>query len=160
MITYTAPIWRRIAALVYDSFLLIAITFAYGALTTGLKVVISGKGDEPYQPMFHSVLFPVGWVFCLVLFYCWFWRKSGQTLGMKTWRLKVVQAQNPNASPTWKQCLLRAAIATPGVLLVGSAYLFRFFDKDGDCLQDRLSNTRVIFIPKQETAKTQGSSEK
>lgn len=145
---YTAaPLWRRFAALSYDGLLLLALSLGYGGMVTLLGVLVSEQIAEDYQPMFTGFWFPAGWVLTLVMFYCWFWRRSGQTLGMRTWRIQVVAPANSDQSPRWSQCFQRAFWGFLALLLGGAGYWYRFFDKDGDCLHDRLSRTRVVVLP-------------
>lgn len=143
-----APLWRRLAALVYDLFILTALSFAYGAIATVGAVMLSGTQPEDYRPMFQSVAFPLGWVAILTLFYCWFWHRSGQTVGMKTWKIRLTA--NPGDATTqkhvpWSQCLLRCVVATPCVLLAGVGYWYALADPHRRSLQDRLSGTRVVY---------------
>ena len=56
-----APVWRRLAALLYDSFILLAISFLYGAAAT-LAGTLAGWHQADYQPMFRHWLFTLGWV--------------------------------------------------------------------------------------------------
>jgi len=151
--TRGAPLWRRFASMVYDSLLLMAVTMAYGALVTGLLLVIQGdtSGGE-FQPMTKGVanLVFAGWLLTLAAFYVFFWRRAGQTAGMRAWRLRVVPATDSasTALPTLKQSVLRAPLAIFALLLGGGGYWWRFFDAHGDCLHDRWSNTRVIVTAK------------
>lgn len=145
----SAPLWRRLAALLYDSFILLALSFFYGAVVT-LFATLAGSHHDTYQPMFRHWSFTLGWALTLVAFYCWFWRKSGQTVGMRAWRLKVVDAHIPDTTPAWPKCLRRALLAAPLVLLGGIGYWFSFFDPQKRSLHDRMSQTRVILIPKGE----------
>ena len=47
----TANLWRRLAALIYDAFLLFAIILAYGLLLTMLKILFNGSQQvEDVQP--------------------------------------------------------------------------------------------------------------
>ncbi len=142
-----SPIWRRIAALVYDTLILLAISFMYGATLTAIAVK-SGHEPEGYQPMFSSPLFLLGWLFCLISFYCWFWHKSGQTLGMRTWRIKLVQNTVGASPPTWKQCILRSIISPMVILCLGIGYWYQWLNKDQLSLHDKLTGTRVIVIKK------------
>lgn len=142
-----APLWRRFAALTYDSLLLLALSLGYGGLITLLGALVAEQIADDYQPMFTGFWFPAGWVMTLVMFYCWFWRRSGQTLGMRTWRLQLVTLATPNGSPRWSQCFQRAFWGFLALILGGAGYWYRFLDKKGDCLHDRLSRTRVIVLP-------------
>lgn len=142
-----APIWRRLTALLYDAFILIALSFLYGALVTGIAAA-SGSPPQNYQPMFSGVLFPLGWVITLAGFYCFFWYRSGQTIGMKTWHLKVVQGRNAEHTPNLPQCALRALVAAPAVILGGIGFIYGAFNGERLTLQDKLSGTRVIMVAK------------
>jgi uncharacterized RDD family membrane protein YckC len=143
-----APVWRRLAALLYDSFILLAISFLYGAGATFVGV-IAGWHQADYQPMFRHWAFTLGWVLVLATFYIWFWHKSGQTIGMRTWGLKLVDDGDQLRTPSWHQCALRTLVAPPAIAFGGMGYWYRLFDGQQRCLHDRLSNTHVIEVRKE-----------
>lgn len=143
-----ASIWRRLAALLYDSFILLAISFLYGAAATFVGAA-AGWHHADYQPMFQHWAFTLGWVLVLAIFYIWFWHKSGQTIGMRTWRLKLVDDDNPNITPSWRLCALRALVSPPMIIFVGVGYWYGLIDKQRRCLHDRCSHTRVIEVAKE-----------
>lgn len=143
-----APIWRRLAALLYDSFILLALSFLYGALFTFLGALF-GQHTSDYQPMFHHWSFTLGWILTLAFFYIWFWQKSGQTIGMRTWRLKLVDDLEHLRTPHWRLCVLRALVAPLVILPAGIGYWYGWIDKKGRCLQDRMSGTNVVLITKE-----------
>lgn len=143
----TAPIWRRFAALIYDSFILAAISFAYGVVIT---VVGANKQTEvvrDYQVYSDSIWVFICWLVVLAGFYALFWKRGGQTIGMKTWRLQLISSEQ--APVTWRQIFLRLLSAPPLVLLFGLGYWTRWFDQKGDCLHDKLSSTHVVLLPKE-----------
>ena len=141
-----AGLIRRVAALVYDSFLLFAITLAYSGLILGLR--IWATGTEAAQIPFSGLpgfLYLAGLWFFLTLFYSWCWRSTGQTLGMKTWRLRLRQT---NGAPlTWQQCWLRGLLAPLSLAILGIGYLW-CLGPSGDCLHDRWTHTRMVVLPK------------
>ncbi|MDZ7923233.1 MAG: RDD family protein [Marinagarivorans sp.] len=148
----SAPLWRRFAALVYDSLILLAISMAYGALVT-LTGALNGQAQsEKYQPMFHAggiaELVLIGWISCLVFFYVGFWHRSGQTLGMRAWRLKLIDAHNSDTKVSISRCLQRAAWGVPSLVFLGLGYGYRFISPTKQCLHDQLTRTQVIVIPK------------
>ncbi len=137
-----AGVPRRLAALVYDALLLLAIGFAY---TAGILLIqVQQFGAREGQPL--------GWLgfaglwLCLSLYYVWCWRRSGQTLGMKTWRLRLQRVDG--GSPSWMQCWLRCAITPVVILACGIGYWWALFRPSGNCLQDIGSGTRVVVLPK------------
>lgn len=142
-----APIWRRVAALVYDSFILLALSFSYSAVLTAIAAATDRQAEE-YQPMFNGVLFPLGWALTLAAFYCFFWHRSGQTVGMKTWHIKVVQEQMETHTPSWRQCALRAAVSAPLVVFFGIGYIYGALQPSRQTLHDKLSSTKVVFVEK------------
>jgi uncharacterized RDD family membrane protein YckC len=144
----SAPLWRRLAALLYDGFILLALSFFYGAVIT-LIGALAGWHQGEYQPMFHHWIVFVGWVLTLIAFYCWFWHKSGQTVGMRAWRLKLVSQFDNSQTPNWQQCLVRSLVAIPSVLLGGIGYWCSFFDTQKRSLHDRISRTQVLLTEKE-----------
>jgi len=144
-----APLWRRFAAMVYDSFLLLALSMAYGFATQFIHALIYGAGEQDYQPKVSGVAFLLGWLLTLATFYIFFWCRAGQTAGMRAWRLKVVKRSALPAQqlPTLKQSALRAPLSIAALIFAGLGYWWRFADQQGDCLHDKLSQTRVVVTP-------------
>jgi len=145
-----AGLWRRLAALVYDGLLLLAMAFAYAALILAVEVQLFGAGEAPVLHWrgvegLWAALFYLGLWAWLALYYLWCWRRSGQTLGMKTWRLRL---QQPDGSPpTPRQAGLRCLLA-PLALASVIGYLWSLWSRSGDCLHDRWSGTRVVVLPR------------
>ena len=119
---------RRSAACVYDVLLLVAVLF----LVTAVALV--ANDGTAFGPAYLVVVFAVGW-----LFFDWFWRHGGQTLGMRAWRLKLVD--DGGGTLTRRRTLLRYAL---GVLLFGIVYASVPFDARRRALHDRLARTRVV----------------
>ncbi len=147
----SAGLLRRFAAMVYDSLLLMALALAYGALATLINVLIQGappQGEKITWNGWQPLVF-VGLVTVLVSFYCYFWRRSGQTLGMRAWRLKLVSEDL--TVPTLIQCLVRALLAPFSLALLGLGYFWALLNVERQTLHGRLSHTRVIRLPKKAT---------
>ncbi len=75
------------------------------------------------------------------------WVKTGQTLASKTWKIKLVTQKRVNGQNTHlntKQALLRYALASASMLVLGLGFIWALFDKEGLFLHDRLLNTRFI----------------
>lgn len=144
----SAPLWRRFAALAYDSLILCAVALLYSALVTAVFALVLDRQSSAFQPMFSGAWSSLGLIFTLVLFYSWFWHKSGQTIGMKTWRIAVVDAKALDRPPSWKQCWLRCLSGVPSFWVFALGYLYRWLDPERACLHDRLSATRVVLLDK------------
>lgn len=140
---------RRFAAMVYDSLLLIALGLGYGAIVTAINVAIQGAPTErqalewgPWQPLVF-----VGLIMVLVGFYYFFWGRSGQTLGMRAWRLKLVDQDSQRlASPG--QRLARALLAPISFAALGLGYFWLWIDPEHHTVHGRLTRTRVLVMPK------------
>jgi uncharacterized RDD family membrane protein YckC len=89
----------------------------------------------------------IGWVASLVGYYFICWRKQGQTLGMKAWRLKLQNIDGTPASP--KQCIKRSIFACFSLGLFGVGYLICLIPSRKTCLHDSLSDTQVVVLKKQ-----------
>lgn len=145
----SAQLLRRFAAMVYDSLLLMAVALAYGALVVGLNVLLQGAPTEGERLHWGPWRLPVfmGMLVVLAGFFCFFWRRSGQTLGMRAWRLKLVD-RDYSAPVTLKQCILRVGLAPASLLFMGIGYFWRWLDPQKHTFHGRMSRTRVILLPK------------
>jgi len=143
-----ANLLRRLAALIYDGFLIFAITLGYGALLLLLKIVFNGvDGLEDIQPKpLIQWLSLLGWLACTIGYYFICWRKQGQTLGMKAWRLRLQQADGSLA--TAQQCLARSLLAPLSMACLGLGYLYCLVPPANACLHDLFTNTQVVVIEK------------
>lgn len=145
-----APLWRRAAAMLYDSLLILALLLMAGFLNLFIQFQIVGgqqlktmteQGYNPGGPFFYAAL--------LVLiygFFGFFWTRSGQTPGMQAWRIKVVGNNQQLITP--KQSIIRFFIAIPSLALAGSGLLWALFDPQKRSWQDLGSSSRVILLNK------------
>ncbi len=142
---------RRFAAMVYDSLLLMAVSILYGALAVGVNLLINGipaTGERVDWGNWGGVLVFIGWLLTLGLFFCYFWCKSGQTLGMKTWRMKMFDNKSMQL-PSVKQCIIRCLCAPFSLLLFGMGYWLMYAYSDRQTLHDKFSKTRILLLNKE-----------
>ncbi|MBL4821391.1 MAG: RDD family protein, partial [Gammaproteobacteria bacterium] len=135
----SAGLLRRLAALLYDAFLIGAIWMLLGFVVTlffGPDTSSLVNGQVQTDPVVDLVLFPLMVLSC-VGFYLWFWCQSGQTLGMMAWRIKLVSADGQLISI--RQGVLRIILAWPAFFLLGLGYLWILLDKNGDAVHDMLT---------------------
>ncbi|ASJ75049.1 RDD family protein [Granulosicoccus antarcticus] len=121
--------FRRAASFLYDGLLLIAIFFIITAIAIAFN-----HGHAIQSFAFYLFLFIVAF-----LFFDWFWRHGGQTLGMRAWRLRVEALDSETI--TLKQSVARYLT---GFLLFGISLLYMPFSKQGLALHDSLSRTKII----------------
>jgi uncharacterized RDD family membrane protein YckC len=67
------------------------------------------------------------------------WRRGGQTLGMRPWRLRVVAAQG--GRPARNALLLRDVVGNVSLLLAGLGFWWAWVDRDKLTWHDRASGT-------------------
>jgi uncharacterized RDD family membrane protein YckC len=95
-------IWRRMACWLYEGMLLFAVAMISGWLFITLSQMRNAV-DETRRPLLLAYLFIV-----FGIYFVWFWSK-GQTLGMKTWGIRVVDRQGRPL--TQKRALLRYVLS-------------------------------------------------
>lgn len=73
---------RRLACFLYEGVLLFGVVMAaglvYGVITQQRHALVGQHGLQ-------------AWLFCaLAMYFVWFWSRSGQTLAMQTWHIRLV----------------------------------------------------------------------
>ena len=159
-----AGLLRRLAALSYDTLLLLAVLF----IVTALVLPLNGGVAIRHNPFFSSYIFLV----CF-LFYGWFWTHGGQTLGMRAWKLRLQGYDGGGV--TWWQALARFLLASLWLLpllyarkflgldyrlslLIGLIFLFLLLLTR---LHERYSETVLVYmsVPASPTATKPAVSE-
>lgn len=161
-----APFIKRLLAVVYDGLISVAVllvtTWAY-TLVAGAVIgwdryeQMAEEGSIKADPMLTFILFLV-----LYLFFAYFWTRTGQTLGMQVWRIRIQNLDGISVS--WSQALRRyvAAAAILLIALLGAYYLNEatlfatipaivalFYPINGLSLTDRASGSIVAVVPKE-----------
>jgi len=136
--TATAPFLVRIAAMVYESLLVTAVVF----VTALPFLYLVGTAESGWtRHVFQLYLLGI-----LFVYFSAFWLRSGQTLAMKTWRIRLVTVDG--GTLTFRQALLRFVLALFGLLLGGAGFWWALFDRDRQFLHDRIAGTRLIRVPR------------
>lgn len=139
---------RRLAALLYDGFLVAAIWMVLGFLLQRIVGTESNQlvdGVVQTDPVLDAILFAI-MVASGSGFYIWFWTRSGQTLGMIAWRIKLESLDGSLID--FKQGVIRYLAAWPAFFLLGLGYLAMYLDGNGDCVHDKISGSKVVLLPK------------
>ncbi|MFZ3175865.1 MAG: RDD family protein [Thiobacillus sp.] len=133
-----APFLVRIAAMIYESLLVTAVVFI-AALPF---LYLTGSAEAGWRHLVFQ-LYLLGILFA---YFSVFWLRSGQTLSMKTWRIRLV---NRSGGPiTFRQAVLRFFLALLGLLLAGAGFWWALFDRDRQFLHDRIAGTRLVRVPR------------
>lgn len=128
--------FRRLAAMLYDFLLLVALLFAATALLLPFNSGTAATGSQLwfYRIYLLSISF---------LFYGWFWTHGGQTLGLRAWKIKVLTLDKQVIS--WPQAGLRFVFAVLSWMALGCGFLWILIDKNKRSWHDHLSKTAIFF---------------
>ncbi|MFC6441075.1 RDD family protein [Bowmanella sp. JS7-9] len=149
-----ATLIRRLAAMLYDTLVAIAIGMVAALAILLVFMVLFQNGQLDTQGHTHlsdwlksSPLYThlvQCWVlFWVCVFFMWFWRNGGQTIGMRAWRLRILSTTEQPI--TYPRVALRMLCA-----LGGLGNLLLLIDwKNRLSLQDRIANTEVVFLSEQ-----------
>jgi uncharacterized RDD family membrane protein YckC len=126
----------RAASLVYEAILLVPLLFVGGWLFLAFT---HDAGSPLMRTLFRAwLLLLIGGYFA----YCWV--RGGETLAMKTWRLRV--ATPGGGAVSWRRAAARYVIAVLGVGLFGIGLLWALLDPERQFLHDRLAGTRIFRV--------------
>ena len=128
-----ASLFKQFAAMLYDSFLIFAVLFFASAI-----VLLLNRGEA----IESNPLFSVFLLLTVFTFYAWFWQKSGQTLGMRAWKIRIVSEFGGN--PSWGISYLRLIFALLSLACFGLGYFWRLFKPY--TWHDKLSQTSVVDV--------------
>lgn len=123
------------ASLLYELLTMIAIVFVSAAVF----LLLFGDASTGFK-RFGLQLFL--WA-VLGAYYTWCWIKSGQTLAMQAWKIKLVNEHNQLVD--WKLSLIRYVLATLSLTVLGLGFLWAIVDREHLFLHDRLLNTKLVL---------------
>ncbi|MCY0964625.1 RDD family protein [Parathalassolituus penaei] len=139
----TASLTRRLAAMAYDGLVLLACYIFVGFILVGISAAF--HGGEP--PGAFSAAANMSLMFCISFFYySHSWRRGGQTIGMKAWRIRIVN-ENGDKPLQVSQCMLRTAVGFFSLLAAGLGFWWMLFDTRQRTWHDIASVTRIVYIP-------------
>lgn len=154
----TPPLKRRLASMVYESILLFGIVVIAGLI---YAVLVEQRHALHMRHGLQTTL-----LFAITGYFLWFWTHGGQTLPMKTWRMRLVTSDgravglgraigryllawlwflpglgiaSALGAQGWMLALIPAANA---VLWAMTAYL----DPQRQFLHDRIAGTRIVVV--------------
>lgn len=136
-----ASLRRRLVCMLYETLMILGV-LGIAFMVPHLFIGVYLKYTLPGWVLLLHVYLVLG------AYFIWLWRHGGQSLSMRTWRVRLVRIGD-NGTPSLKQCLLRYTLSWPSVLLYGVGLVWAFFDRDGQFLHDRLSGTRLVYFDHQ-----------
>ena len=138
--------FRRLGAIFYDWMLLIAVILvAVTVFTVAIDMLFgSNASQEVLQDPLVKLLYQLYLLLVAGIFYVWFWTHGGQTLGMKVWKIKIVD--NNLGTISFKQAMLRLLYAVISCLPLGLGLFWMLFNPQKQTLYDRWSKTQLVMV--------------
>lgn len=138
-ISAATPGWKpRLACLLYEALVILAIVIIGLIIPHAMIGAAAGVVAGSRVLLAHLFLM-------LLLYFSWHWLRGGQTLAMKTWKIRLVSADGGPLRPA--QTLLRFALVWPGTVLFGAGFFWAILDPDKQYLHDRIAGTRLESAP-------------
>ncbi len=128
-------LWRRIASMLYDSVLIVALLIVMSLPLISFNIQENIILKTTVQIYSYLII---------QYFFVWFWVNSSGTLGMKSWKIKIVDINGNKI--TYRKAILRFNIAIISILIFGIGFILSIFRKDRKCLHDIISKTILIKI--------------
>ena len=134
-----AHLGLRVLALLYDMLPLLALWF----IATVLALALTG-GTLDVQRLPHKLLMQALMLGATAAYLIPSWRRGGQTIGMKPWRLRIVCADG--SQPNSRQLLLRFAVAMISIAGLGAGFLWALFDRQKRTWHDMAAGTLMVQL--------------
>jgi len=132
---YRPSLFRHLAAMFYDLFLMLAVLFFAGIIAI---IFNGGEAIEQGNIFFRIYLLAVSF-----LFYGWFWTHGGQTLGMRSWKIKLLS--NNSNTISWRQSFIRFLAALLSWIPLGLGFWWQYLSKKNQSWPDKASNTYLLY---------------
>jgi uncharacterized RDD family membrane protein YckC len=130
----SASFARRFGAWIYDGLVILAIWLIAALIAVGVN---RGQAIAPEQAWFELYL-----VTAIALYFGWSWWRGGQTLGMRAWKLKLVD--QAGRTPSAAALALRFVLAWASLLAAGLGFVWALIPPQRATWHDLASRTRVV----------------
>lgn len=130
--------------MLYDTLLVFGLLLLASMVVTLPVGMVAGEAAS--QALAANPFFRIWLALVPPAFFLLFWLKGGQTLGMRSWRLRVIRADG--APLQWPDAVKRLCWSLISWLPLGLGYLWIGLDRDHLAWHDRLSGTRLVLLAK------------
>jgi uncharacterized RDD family membrane protein YckC len=131
----TPGFWRRMGGALYEALAVLALWMLASAIVTTLH-------DNATHGWARALLQELSLVL-VAAYFLWCWTRGGQTLAMKTWKMRLISRDGTGLGLL--QALQRLGLAALFTLAGGIGFWWALIDKDRQFLHDRLSGTRIVL---------------
>ena len=142
-----AHIGKRLLAMLYDLLPVLSLWFLLGFLFALGHTLAGHAPRENIAPW--SLLQWLLWLCCWLATGAYAtvsWRRGGQTLGLRPWRLRVASADG--STLPWSALWRRYAVATLSLAAGGLGFWWAWIDRDRLTWHDRAAGTRMVHEPR------------
>lgn len=162
---------RRLAAMVYEWLIVTAIVIMAGLVLSvligqfavyeqvplpmssqpqasidGLQALETESKETAMSQTVRGVLVTLGVMAAVAAWFIWCWVKTGQTLPMKVWSLRVQYADGTKITAV--TAALRLVAASFSLAMFGCGFFWSWLDPQRRTLHDIICKTQVVRIPK------------
>lgn len=137
----SAGLPRILSAIFYDTIIVFAIIF----VAAQWFPLVPDRFDEHFGLRLLKQAYIIGICF---LYFTYSWRRGGQTIGMKSWRIRLEQNKPADTLISWRQCALRFSTALISWLVFGLGFFWILFSAQNRSWHDIASTTKLIVLPK------------
>jgi uncharacterized RDD family membrane protein YckC len=137
----SARLPRILAAIIYDIIIVFAIIFL--AAQWFPYIPESLQSTLPVRLFKQVYMLSIGFIY-----FAYSWRRGGQTIGMKSWRIKLTQEKDQSPVISLQQCAIRYCVAIISWLTVGLGFLWIVLSKQHKSWHDHASSTCLCMVPK------------
>ena len=127
---------RIVAATIYDSLLMLGVWFLVGSLALGIKFVFTGEVSSLHPVTGMSLVILSTW-----LYFAMFWIYGGKTLGMSSWKLRIISQNGDQISIN--QTIIRFLSNIFTISFAGIPLFLRRLNNNRS-FSDLLSKTSII----------------
>lgn len=131
-----ASIAARLAVMVYESLLVVAVIF----VASFVVLPVVGELAQAWQKQFFRAFL----ILVLFGYFGLFWMKGGQTLAMKTWRVRLIRTDG--GAIGLALAAKRFVLAGLGLGVFGLGFMWALVDRERQFLHDRLLGTRLVRV--------------
>ena len=150
--------FKRLVVISYDGLLLLAVCLFSSAILMALFLAVAPEPFyldpslldaekiatlSPLGRLVGNVLVTLNCLSVSFFFFGWFWTHGGQTLGMKAWKLYLIQPDGKFIS--WRGALIRYLVAIVSWLCMGLGFTWILLNKKKRAWHDIASNSQIIF---------------
>lgn len=125
---------RRLMIMLYDSLIMLGLLMVATAIALPF--------GETEKLALRDFWFTLWLILVCFLYLAGCWHSAGMTVGMRAWRVKIVNANGGKIS--WLRCLLRFLVGFVSIGALGIGLIWALFDKKKRCWHDFAGHTLLI----------------